>query len=179
MTPAATIDQQSAPAPVQPTAEPRRLGLRTVLILLGAMEALDAFLGVKIMFGDMSLIPGTGFGRFLVAAHLAALPVLSAAVIVFAIIGRIRFAIMALAAIALMSWLRFMPTLLLRDFGLTPGPDETLIRLIVLPLMAAGAMALARYNKELWLAAVLAGISTLYIQLQYTLFFIGVMIYGF
>lgn len=164
-----------------PMAESRwlRIGLCIVLVLLGAMEALDASLAAKIFFGDMSLIHGTGFGRMLVAAHLAIHPILAFAVIVLALMGRIRFAIIALAVIALMACLRFIPTLFFDGFGLPTGPGEKGIRLIALPLMAAGAIVLAARNKMLWLATALTGISTLYTQLIGVMFIFAVLIVGF
>ena len=57
-------------APAAPA--PRRLGLRTVLFIAALLEAYDALSNVFILFGDMSEIPGPGFGGFLIKAHLAA-----------------------------------------------------------------------------------------------------------
>ena len=59
MTPAAALDQQPAPAPVQPAAPSRwlRIGLCIVLVLLGAMEALD---GVLFIDEAYSLVAESG-----------------------------------------------------------------------------------------------------------------------
>ena len=49
------------PAP----AAPRRLSLRIILIIAALLEGFDALSSVSILFGDMSEIPGPGFGGFL------------------------------------------------------------------------------------------------------------------
>lgn len=182
MTPAATLDQQPAPAPVQRKAPSRWLGigLRFALILLGAIELLDGVLTYQSMLGgETPIIPGTGIIRPLMSAHMHIQPILAFAVIILALIGRVRLAIMVLAAIALMMWLRFIAQLIPPGFGLSSDTNEKGIRLIALPLMAAGALVLAARNEKLWLATALTGISTLYIQIYGVLFFFAVLIYGF
>lgn len=179
---AATIDQQPATAPVQPAAGSRwlRIGLCIVLVLLGAIEALDGVLTYQVMLGgETKIIPGTGIVRVLVAAHMVIQPILAFAVIILALMGRVRIAIMVLAAIALMAALRFLPTLVWDGFGLSSTANEKGVRLIALPLMAAGAIALAARNQNLWLATALTGFSTIYTQYLGMLFFFAVMIFGF
>lgn len=182
MTPAATLEQQPAPAPVQPGAPPRwlRIGLCIVLVLLGAMEALDGVLAYQIMLGgETKIIAGTGIVRALVAAHMVIQPILAFAVIILALTGRIRVAIMVLAVIALMACLRFIPTLFADGFGLASSANEKGVRVIALPLMAVGAIVLAARNQKLWLATALTGFSTLYTQTIGVLFFFTVLIVGF
>lgn len=182
MTPAATREQQPTPAPVQPAAPSRwlRIGLCIVLVLLGAMEALDGVLTYQVMLGgETKIIPGTGIVRALVAAHMVIQPILAFAVIGLALTGRIRVAIMVLAVIALMACLRFIPTLFADGFGLPTSANEKGVRVIALPLMAVGAIVLAARNQKLWLATALTGFSTLYTQTIGVLFFFTVLIVGF
>ena len=166
------------PAPVP--AAPRRLGLRIVLIIAALLEAFDALSSVPTLFGDMSEIPGPGFGGFLIKAHIAAHPVLALAALVFAAIGRVRHAIIALAAIVFMTWLNYMPSVVLHGLEFKGvGAFETPVRIIAFPLMAACAIALAARNQRLRLATALASTPTFYSLIGLIIFAVGVSIYGF
>ena len=128
----------------------------------------------------MSEIPGPGFGGFLIKAHIATHPVLALAVLVFAAIGRVRYAIIALAAIVFMTWLNYMPSVVLHGLEFRGvGAFETPVRIIAFPLMAACAIALAARNQRLRLATALASIPTFYSLVGLIVFAIGVSIYGF
>ena len=96
--------------PLRAAAAPRHLGLRVVLIIAALLEALQALPSVPTLFGDMSEIPGPGFGGFLIKAHIATHAPLALAALVFAAIGRVRYAIIALGAIVFMTWLNYMPS---------------------------------------------------------------------
>ena len=58
----------------------------------------------------MSEIPGPGFGGFLIKAHIATHAPLALAALLFAAIGNVRYAIIALGAIVFMTWLNYMPS---------------------------------------------------------------------
>jgi hypothetical protein len=164
------------PAP----AAPRRLGLRIVLIIASLLESFDALSSVSPLFGDMSEIPGPGFGGFLIKAHIATHPVLALAVLVFAVVGRVRYAIIALAAIVFMTWLNYMPSVVLHGLEFRGvGAFETPVHIIAFPLMAACAIALAARNQRLKLATALASLPTFYSLIGLIIFAIGVSIYGF
>ena len=166
--------------PVPAPAAPRRLGLRIVLIIAAVLEGFDALTSVSILFGDMSEIPGPGFGGFLIKAHIATHPVLALAVLVFAAVGRVRYAIIALAAIVFMTWLNYMPSVVLHGLEFRGvGAFETPVRIIAFPLMAACAIALAARNQRLRLATALASIPTFYSLIGLIIFAVGVSIYGF
>lgn len=159
----------AAPAP----AAPRRLGLRVVLVIAALLESFDALTSVSTLFGDMSEIPGPGVGGFLIKAHIATHPLL--AVLVFAAIGRVRYAIIALAAIVFMTWLNYMPSVVLHGLEFRGvGAFETSVRIIAFPLMAACAIALAARNQRLRLATALASIPTFYSLIGLIVFAIGV-----
>ena len=176
MTTAPLQAADTAPAPTAPL----HLGLRTVLILAALLEGVDAASSLPTLFGDMSEIPGPGFGGFLIKARIAAQAPLTLAVLVFAAIGRVRYAIIALAAIAFMTWLGFMPSVVRHGLDLRgTGAFESPVRMIAFPLMAACAIALAARNERLGLATALASIPTFYVLMGVIIFAIGVSIYGF
>lgn len=174
----------SAPATdaeaTSPAAAPRLLGLRKVLIIASLLEGFDASSSVSILFGDMSEIPGPGFGGFLVKAHIASHPLLALAALMFAITGSVRHAIIALAAIVFMTWLNDMPSVVRHGLDFNGiGAFETPARIIAFPLIAACAIALAARNQRLGLATALASLPTFYGLFGVIAFAIGVGIYGF
>jgi hypothetical protein len=169
-----------ASMPVPAPAAPRRLGLRIVLIIAALLESFDALSSVSTLFVDMSEIPGPGFAGFLIKAHIASHPVLALAVLVFAAVGQVRYAIIALAAIVFMTWLNYMPSVVLHGLEFRGvGAFETPVRIIAFPLMAACAIALAARNQRLRLATALASIPTFYSLVGLIIFAVGVSIYGF
>lgn len=171
---AVPILADSAPAP-------RHLGLRTVLIIAALLEAFDGLSSVSILFGDMSEIPGPGFGGFLIKAHIATHPVLALAALLFAIIGRVRHAIIALGAVVIMTWLNYMPSVVLHGFGFD-NAYSTLhgtAQIIAFPLMAACAIAYAARNQRLGIATALVSLPTLFHLFGVLAFAISVMLYGF
>jgi hypothetical protein len=176
MTTAPILAADAAPA----SAAPLHLGLRTVLIIAALLEGFDAASSVPTLFGDMSEIPGPGFGGFLIKARIATHAPLALAVLVFAVIGRVRYAIIALAVIAFMTWLSFMPSVVRHGLELKgTGAFESPVRMIAFPLMAACAIALAARNQRLRLATALTSIPTFYSLVGVIIFAIGVSIYGF
>ena len=177
MTPATPIPAESATS--EPV--PRLIGLRTVLAIIAAIEFFESLSSVSILFGDMSEIPGPGLGGGLIKAHIAAHPVLAAAAMVFAAMGRVRHAIIALGAIIIMTWLSDMPSVVLHGLGLKGAFSivETTAKIIVFPLIAACAIAYAAHNEHLGRATLMAAIPTLFNIVMVVGFAVGVMIYGF
>jgi hypothetical protein len=173
-TPAAADSAASEPAP-------GLMGLRTVLVILAAIELFDGLSSVSILFGDMSTIPGPGLGGGLIKAHLAAHPVLAAAAIVFAAMGRVRHAIIALGTIIIMNWLSDMPSVVMHGLGLKGAFSivETTSKIIAFPLIAACAIAYAAHNEHLGRATLLVAIPTIFNVVMVIGFAIGVAIYGF
>ena len=167
----------AAPAPVRP---PRLLGLYLLLIIVAAIETFEGLSDAPTLFGDMSKIPGPGVGGAIIKAYIASHPVLALAALVFATIGRLRYAIMALAALALMNWLNYMPSVVRHglDFG-GLSAFQTPVQMIAFPLMAACAIALAARGERLGLATMLASIPTLFNVAAVIAFGISVFLYGF
>jgi hypothetical protein len=174
---AATPEAEAVP----PAPAPRHLGLRIVLIIAAVLEAFDALPSVSTLFGDMSEIPGPGFGGFLIKAHLATHPVLALGALVFAAIGRVRYAIMALGAIVLMTWLSYMPSVVRHGLGFDCpyAAVTTTAQIIAFPLMGACAIAYAARNQRLGIATALISSPTLFNLAGVIAFAVSVMIHGF
>lgn len=162
-------------------ARPRHVGLRIVLIIVAVVEAFDGLSSFPTLFGDMSEIPGPGIGGFLIKAYIAAHLPLALAALLFAALGRVRYAIIALGAVVAMTWLNYMPSVVLH--GLEFNSDfvalQTTAQIIAFPLMAACAIALAARDRQLVLATVLVSIPTLFNVLGVVAFAIGVSLHGF
>jgi hypothetical protein len=174
MSSATTLNDDAA----VPIRTPRLLGLYLLLILIAAIEAFDGLSHAPILFGDMSKIPGPGGA--IIKAYIASHPLLALAALVFATIGSLRCAIMALGGLVLMTWLNYMPSAVRHglDFnGLSAF--ETPVQMIAFPLMGACAIALAARNQRLGLATMLVSIPTLYSVFAVIAFGIGVILYGF
>jgi hypothetical protein len=173
----ATTLPDAAPAPIRP---PRLLGLYLLLIIAAAIEAFDGLSHAPILFGDMSKIPGPGVGGAIIKAYVASHPLLALAALALATVGRLRYAIITLGALVLMTWLNFMPSVVRHGFDFRGvSAFETPARIIAFPLMAACAIALAARGQRIGLATVLVSIPTLYSVFAVIAFGIGIIIYGF
>lgn len=180
MPPATPVIADPAAPESPPKPAPRMLGLRAVLIVLALIEAWWGFSDAPTLFGDMSHI-GTGIGGGLVKAHLAAHPVLAIAAIVFAVMGRVRHAIIALGTIIIMAWLSDMPSVVSHGFELKSafGIMESSARIIAFPLVAACAIAYAAHNEHLGRATFLVAVPTLFNMILLVGFAVSVIRYGF
>ncbi|WP_027526299.1 hypothetical protein [Bradyrhizobium sp. Ec3.3] len=176
--PAPAITPDTIPVPALPIRRP--FGLLMVLFAVAALEAFDGLSSVSTLFGDMSEIPGPGLGGFLIKAHIATHPVLALAALACAAMGHLRGAILALAAIIMMTWLNHMPSVVLHGFDVAGiGAFQTPAEIIAFPLMAACAIACALRNQRLALATLLVSVPTLFNMMMLVAFAVGVAIYGF
>jgi hypothetical protein len=166
----------AAPALTETTSSPvpRRTGLRLALAGLALPELIEATMAAWLV-GDMS-----GLGA-IVKLNLALHPVLVLSALVFAAIGYVRHAILALGAAVIFAWLNLMPSgaghglELLAPFATL----QTSAHVIAFPLLGAGAIALAARGERLGLATLLVSIPILSNLFNELAFLIGVMIYGF
>jgi hypothetical protein len=173
----ATTLPDAAPVPVR---APRLLGLYLLLIIIAAIEAFDGLSHVPILFDEMSKIPGPGVGGAIIKTYIASHPLLALAALAFATVGRLRYAIIALGALVLMTWLNFMPSVVRHGLDFRGvSAFETPVRMIAFPLMAACGIALAARGQRLGLATMLVSIPTLYNVFAVIAFAIGVILYGF
>ena len=167
-------------AAAEPQRTHRLLGIHILLIIIAVIETFDGLSGAPILFGDMSEIPGTGIGGAIIKAYIASHPVLALAALALAATGHVRYAIMALGALVMMTWLNYMPSVVRHglDFGGIAG-FETVAQIIAFPLMAACAIALAARNRRLGVATALVSIPTLSGVFGVLAFAIGVAVHGF
>jgi hypothetical protein len=173
----ATTLPDAASAPVR---APRLLGLYLLLIIIAAIEAFDGLSHVPILFDGMSKIPGPGVGGAIIKTYIASHPLLALVALAFATVGRLRYAIITLGALVLMTWLNFMPSVVRHGLDFRGvSAFETPVRIIAFPLMAACAIALAARGQRLGLAAMLVSIPTLYSVFAVIAFGIGIILYGF
>ncbi|WP_213284703.1 hypothetical protein [Bradyrhizobium sp. sGM-13] len=173
----ATTVPDTASVPIRP---PRLLGLYLFLIIIAAIEAFDGLSHAPVLFGDMSQVPSPGVGGAIIKTYIASHPVLALAALGFATIGRLRYAILALGALVLMTWLNFMPSVVRHGLDFRGvSAFETPVRIIAFPLMAACAIALAARGERLGLATMLVSIPTLYGVASVIAFGIGIFLYGF
>ena len=167
--------------PLAQAAAPRRIGLRIVLAAIALFELCDGLSGATALLGDMSKIPGPGIGGAIIKAHLATHPVLALSALMFAAIGYVRHAILALGAVVVMTWLNYMPSVVLHGFDFA-GPFaavQTSLQIIAFPLMGACAIALAAGDQRLGVATALVSIPTLFNLFSTMAFFVAIMIHGF
>jgi hypothetical protein len=180
MNTAMSIDNSGA-MPAPPPAATRLIGLRVVLIVAALFEAFNGFASFAATIGDSSHHDAQGLAGTLTTAQIASHPFLATATLVFALIGRVRDAIIAMAAILAMNWLSEMPSVVLHGFELD-GPASGLLvlsHIVVYPLMAACAIALARRGERLGVATTLVALPTLFTWAGVTAFAIAVSIHGF
>ena len=175
-----TMAEITAPTTLPPAPAPRLLGLRILLIIVAVLEALDGLSSATTLLGDMSEIPGPGIGGAIIKLHLATHPVLALAALLLAAVGRVRHAIIALGAIMVMTWLNYMPSVVLHglDFG-GVGAILTPAQIIAFPLMGACAIAYAARNQRLGIATLLVCIPTLFNVFGVIAFAVGVALHGF
>ena len=175
MTPATTANSEAPPVRA-----PRLLGLYLLLILIAAIEAFDGLSHLPALFGDMSEIPGPGVGGAIINAYIALHPLLALAALALATVGRLRYAIMTLGVLTLMTWLNYMPSAVrhgLEFKGLSAF--ETPMQIIIFPLLGACTIALAARSRRLGLATLLVSIPTLYGVIAVVAFGISVFLHGF
>jgi hypothetical protein len=162
---------------------PSHRWLRLLLVLVAALEFLDALSGVQNVFTDYhhDTTP-LRVAQALTSINLALAPLLAGAALIFAALGNIRYAILALAAATLATWvLDSLPSIALRGvtLGLDFGALVEVFLYFVAPVAAAAAAILALKDTRLPLATLLACLPALAKWIGFVAFFIAIMIYGF
>jgi hypothetical protein len=152
----------------------RRIGLRLALAAIALPELIDATMAAWLV-GDMSGL------NAIVKLNLALHPVLALSALVFAAIGYVRHAILALGAAVILAWLTLMPSVGGHGyvFSVLFATLQTSAQIIAFPLFGACAIALAARGERLGLATLLVGIPILSNLFNELMFLIGVTIYGF
>jgi hypothetical protein len=171
----ATTDDGFVSDPASP------LSLRLLLIVAALAELVDSASSLPLLFMDHTQIPGPGLGGVLILTTIALKPPLAIAAIGGALIKRMRFAVCALAAIGVCTWLFYLPSMKLSDLaspfswaGLQFLADTQL----VLPI-ALAAIALTLRTAWLNLAIVLACLPTAIRLAGLIAFMVAVSVHGF
>jgi hypothetical protein len=164
-----------------PQAPPRR-GLTIALGVIAGIETLGTLSSVSLLFGDLSEVISPGLTGWAGTITIVVAPLAAIAALVLALTGRHRHAIIALAALILLTWLNMLPSVAL-SWDTFPGPGLpgalVLLEIFGFPLLAAAATVLALRDQRLGLATVLVSLPTIINILSVAAFAIGVMIYGF
>ena len=162
---------------------PSHRWLRLFLVLVAALEFLDALSGVQNIFTDYHHDTRLlRFAQALTTIDLALAPLLAGAALIFAALGNIRYAILALASLTFAAWmLESLPSIALRGLtlGLNFGTLQELFHYVVAPVVAGAAALLALKDKRLALATLMACLPALIKWMGLVVFFIAIMIYGF
>lgn len=156
--------------------------VRGLLIVAALLESLSAIRDVPVLFGDLSQIPGPGLGGWIITLKIALSPLLALAALIFAGSGRAWNAILALAGVIFLTWLNYMPSVVLHglDFaGTLPVALQGIFQIILVPVFVGVILVLALRKERLGLAAILATLPTFVGVLGVVAFAIGVSIYGF
>ena len=157
------------------------LSLRLLLIVAALAELVDSASSLPVLFMDHSQIPGPGIGGALILVTIALKPPLAIAAIGGALIKRMRFAVCALAAIGVCTWLFYLPSMKPSDYGTSfswTGLQFLADTQLVLPI-AIAAIVVARRTAWLNLAIVLACLPTAIRLAGLIAFVLSVSIHGF
>jgi len=171
----------SAPASADPSLHHR--GLRLLLGIAALLEAYYALSVVTDLF--IAGYKTSGIGDAVARAYLAVHPALALAALLFAIIGRVREAIIVLGALVLATWLNELPSVVRHGlaFGSSYAAIQTTAQIIAFPLMAACGIAYAARDERPGISAALVSMPTLltilFHAVSIVVFVIGVMMYGF
>jgi exosortase/archaeosortase len=165
-----------------PTPSPPSSKLRAAVIILAIVETLGTLSSLTV-FGNLSEYRDSGFTQWLLIAGLGIYPILAIAALIFALKGNLDRAIMAIAAIVIVTWFADdLPSMFVHGLEFLMGGFGGLFlfgQTVVFPLLAVVAFVLARRNERMWLALFFASLSTLANIVRAIAFAIGVGIYGF
>jgi hypothetical protein len=171
---------ETAPAPAHPA---RHGFLRAALALAAALQLLQALSYAPLIFTDYH--HATAYLRFaqaLVSVKLALDPPVAAAALMFAATGRLRNAVLALAALTLLGLLLddlWSIPLHGLEFSLDFGGVVVFVHRVLYPLAAIAGSVLALKERRLGLATLLVCFPTLFDFTGVALFTISIMLYGF
>lgn len=149
---------------------------RILLIAAAAVELVSNLPYVAVLFGDTSQMVGATMVKIALA------PLVAFAALFFAVRGSVAHALLALAALILLTWASFVPAFRLNPPTLENGALGLAFagyQLVLAPLIAAVVVVLALSGKRPALATLLAVLPTLLGVLAVAAFAINIAIYGF
>jgi hypothetical protein len=155
--------------------------VRLGILVLAALRLWGALSNLAV-FANLSEYDNS-LAQWMIFANTALAPFLAGAAVYYAARHRLANAIVALAGMAIAELLLVnVPSLLNHgpdNFGSGPYAVFVFVRAMVLPALCFVAVWLARQNRQLTLAAVLASLPVIADIIGVVTFAIGVMIYGF
>jgi hypothetical protein len=156
--------------------------LRVVIALVGVIEGLSGLTDLPVLFGDITKIPGTSPGGLAILASSVLHPILGFAALAFALTRRLRHGIVALGAFALAKWFSDALSMTANDLQLNGDAfvnSMMLFQIVIQPVVAAGAIAAAWFNRHLVAATIAVMLPTLVNAAGIAAFAIGVSLHGF
>lgn len=157
--------------------------LRLGLVLIAALEFLDALSGMQNIFTDYHHDTALlRFAQTLTSIRLALAPFIAGAALAFAALGNIRRAILAMAALVFLTWfLEGLPEVAINglNFSLDYGGVDTVFHYFIFPAAALAAASLALRDQRLALATLLVCLPSVFDWLGVLIFIIGIMNHGF
>jgi hypothetical protein len=161
---------------------PRRW-LRAGLAVIAALELLDALSGVPNIFTDYHQPTALhSFAQTLTSIKLALAPVIAGTALIYAAWSNFRRAILALAALALITWaFEDVWSIPIHGLELSLDYDGIVVFLhhFVFPASALAGAALALKDQQLPLAGLLVSVPTIVNWAGVVAFTVAIMIYGF
>jgi hypothetical protein len=148
--------------------------LRIVIVLFGAIEGITSISDLSLLFGDISKLPSP--------TSIALHPLLGFAAVAFALMGKLRSGIAALAVWWLTQWVGELPYLIRDGITMTASTfvnAHEILKSIIQPIIGAGAFAAAWFNRHLMAATIAVTLPTLFNAAGIAGFAISVMLYGF
>jgi hypothetical protein len=160
---------------------PRRWAV-LLLLVAALIEFLEGLSNLPILAGDLSEIPGPGFGGALITATIILHPLAAGAALYFIIRGKSTWALVSMAVVILLAWLSYLPSVQLHGLDFDADGTSGLLTFLVMilpPVLVIAISGLALTGRALTLATLLAVVPTTVRILSVIAFAIGVALYGF
>jgi hypothetical protein len=157
--------------------------LRLGLTVVATLETYDALAGIPNIFTDHQHANALlRFAQALTSIKLALAPVIAATALLYAAWGNLRRAILALAALVLLSWLLDdLWAIPIRGFEFSAdlgGMVAFVHHVIIFPAAAIAGAVLTLKDRRLVLAGLLVSLPTLFNWIGLVIFIIGSSIHG-
>jgi hypothetical protein len=152
---------------------------RLALLIAAAFEFLTGLADLPVLFGDISQVPGPGIGGAIIVAKIALSPLVALVALFFTVRGRMLYAILAMAAVMLLTWVSFLPSVAINGLeSAGVAGAVTIYQVILVPLIGLAAIVLALRGRRAP-AIILVVLPTFVNVAAGIAFAIGVAIYGF